>query len=134
MAQNNIEQELTKILDQFKKEEQEKINKIYRSVASAAVRDLKARSPRRKGGGGGDYASGWKSKQEKTGLTGNKLSITVYNAKKPSLTHLLEKGHVVANQYGAPRRGKRRVAGQKHIATVEEKFSRELVRRLESEL
>ena len=130
MAQNNLEQELTKILDQFKKEEQEKINKIYRSVASAAVRDLKARSPRKRG----DYASGWKSKQEKTGLTGNKLSITIYNAKKPSLTHLLEKGHVVANQYGAPRRGKRRVAGQKHIATVEEKFNRELVRRLESEL
>lgn len=130
MAQNNLEQELTKILDQFKKEEQEKINKIYRSVASAAVRDLKSSSPKKKG----EYASGWKSKQEKSGLTGSKLSITIYNAKKPGLTHLLEKGHVVANQYGAPRRGKRRVAGQKHIATVEEKFSRELVRRLESEL
>lgn len=127
MAQsNNLDAELNAILEQFTKEEKAKINKIYKSVAAAAVRDLKSRSPRKRG----EYQKGWRSKQEMGGIASDKLSITIYNATKPSLTHLLEKGHVIRNQSGSYGRAK----AIPHIAKIEEQYNRELVRRLEAEL
>lgn len=128
MAQSNtnIETELMAILNQFTKDEKAKIDKIYKAVAAAAVRDLKSRSPRKKG----EYQKGWRSKQEMTGVASNNLTITIYNSTKPMLTHLLEKGHVSKNQYGSYGR----VPAKPHIAAVEQQYNLELVRRLEAEL
>lgn len=40
----------------------------------------------------GEYAAGWRSKTE---LGIGHIKSTIYNAKKPGLTHLLEKGHEI---------------------------------------
>lgn len=67
------------------------------------VKQLRARSPKRKGG----YAKGWTRK--KTGA-GTEVLYTIYNKDKPWLAHLLEKGHA--------KRGGGRVAGKPHIGPV----------------
>lgn len=55
-----------------------------------------------KNGFGADYSTGeystgwtWKVEQDSSGLY-----VTVFNDTQPSLTHLLEFGHIVANQTG----------------------------------
>ena len=50
------------------------------------------------------------------------------------MTHLLEKGHAVKNQYGEPVRGKKRVRGRRHIKPAEVWGVNELLERLRAEL
>ena len=64
----------------------------------------------------GGYQKGWATK--KTSEKSGQVSITVYNRKKPGLTHLLEKGHA--------KRGGGRVSGKPHIAPAEEYAASEL--------
>lgn len=68
----------------------------------------------------GEYKRGFSVK--KTTETGGKLVLTVHNRRKPSLTHLLEKGHA--------KRGGGRVAGKPHIAPAEEFAISELEERI----
>lgn len=66
-----------------------------RAAGQKAVRLLRERS-RKKEHHGGSYAKGWAASVE-TDETGT--SCTVHN-KQYQLTHLLEKGHAIANQSG----------------------------------
>ena len=66
-----------------------------------------------------EYRAGWsiRTKRLKFGFEG-----VVFNRTKPSLTHLLEKSHVIQNQYGTygrtnPEAG---VGGKVHIAPAAE--------------
>lgn len=52
-----------------------------------ALRKLKETSPKKTG----EYAKGWESRLEKQEVDG--ATYVLYNATKPRLTHLLEKGH-----------------------------------------
>lgn len=70
------------------------VNAAAEKVGKEAVSKLKSTSPRRKGKGGGDYAKGWRVQVKKAQADGS-FSMTVYNAKHGSLTHLLEKGHPI---------------------------------------
>lgn len=85
------------------------------STARDAVQKLRNTSPRRSG----DYAAGWAVRKHKDWL------IVVYN-KVYQLTHLLENGHISANQYGEYGR----VPAHPHIKPVEEWASEELPRRV----
>ena len=77
---------------------QKAIDEAAKEAAESTMRDLKATSPKRaKGKGKGRYAKGWKVKKKKDGMI---VSYTVYNANNPGLTHTLEHGHVVKNQFG----------------------------------
>lgn len=67
-----------------------------KAAGQKAKRLLKQRS-RKKKRHGGSYAKAWASSVE-TDETGT--TCTVYN-KQGQLTHLLEKGHAIKNQYGS---------------------------------
>ncbi len=106
-AGDSLSNSIAELLDDYKEDVQEVIIAEAKSVGKQAVAKLKATSPIRTKGSSG-YYKGWKSKYKKSG---NEISVTVYNATHPGLTHLLEKGHVTS---------KGRTATYVHIAPVEE--------------
>lgn len=107
--------DIDQILKELQTDVHDAVEKVSKDMAKEGVQKLKANSPRRTGA----YASGWgQSKQ------GNE--IVLHNKKRPSLTHLLEKGH--ASRNGG------RVSPQKHIEPVEEMIKKEMVNRIEKAL
>ena len=85
-------------LTEYVQDVQTAIDQAAKEAAEATAKDLKATSPRREvGKGKGKYAKGWKVKKKKDGMM---VSYIVYNANNPGLTHTLEHGHVVRNQFG----------------------------------
>lgn len=125
----NLEVEVNKLLEEYVEEVQQTTNEVMHEVAGETVERLKNTSPKRKGKGGGKYARGWKVT---TVRDGNVDSFVVNNTHY-QLTHLLENGHAVSNQYGAT--GKR-AAAHPHIEPAEKwaqgEVEERLTRRLES--
>ena len=76
-----------KALEDYKEVTEETVKETVTEVADGARDVAKSGSP----SDTGEYRKGWavKKTEEKSG----KLVLTVYNKNKPSLTHLLEKGH-----------------------------------------
>lgn len=124
MSSVNVElaEELEKLITKYNDDVAEVTKKAAEEVANVTVDKLQARSPKDRP----EYYSGWKTKY--TGTSKTAPAYTVYNATHPGLTHVLEKGHVDANQFGST--GKRTKA-QKHIAPAEREgvndFYREIV-------
>jgi len=114
---NRLSAEINKSLKEYTSDVTKKLEISKKKVASEAVNELKATSPRRTGG----YAKGWTQRKDGT-------SRIVYNKTHGSLTHLLENGH--ANRDGG------RTAGIPHIAPVEqhaiEEFEAEVKRDVQS--
>jgi hypothetical protein len=93
---------------------QDKINLAAEETAKELVANLKAGSPKRTG----KYSKGWKVTRQ-----GN--TFTAHNRTHPTMTHLLENGHL--NRDGS------RTPGQPHIAPNEQKAAEdfeEKVRRI----
>lgn len=92
-------------------------------AGSKAARLLRERSRRRKGRGGGAYARDWvaDATPSETGV-----EVVVHNKWHYMLTHLLEKGHAIANQYG---RYGGHVSGDGIIAQVADETSSEFLGR-----
>lgn len=109
MATKSVEAQMTELLDNFSEHVQEVVEEAAKESARECVRKLKAGSPKRPGGG--SYARSWSAKR----LDGGWI---VFN-KQYQLTHLLENGHAVANQFGNFGHPEGRVAGIKHIEPVE---------------
>lgn len=101
------------IVEEYADEAREVVTKTLPKVGKDAVKELKARSPKKTG----QYAKGWKSKIENDRLDSK---VIVYNATRYQLTHLLEKGH--ANRGGG------RTQGIPHIKPTEEKAIDEAVK------
>lgn len=108
----NFQVELSKILDDYRLEVIRAVDEAAKEGAEVTLKQLKQTSPRRRKRGG-KYARGWRMRTQKLGI--NK-SYVVYNGSYPGLTHLLEYGHVVSNQYGSYGR----LRGQTHIAPAAE--------------
>lgn len=116
MAQMDFTEELKRLLDEYGDEVRDILEEEVKKVAKDAAKELKQTSPR--GDGEKHYADGWTSKVEGD-------TAIVYNRTKPGLAHLLEHGY----------QGRRdHVDGRPHIAPVEEKYSEELVERVERRL
>lgn len=111
---------IMKELRQYRELTNDEMEKIAKEVAAEGRKKLKAMSPRKTGG----YASGWSVKATRSG--NGKFSFTIYNKKKPSLTHLLEKGHQL-RQGG-------RVRAFPHIKKVEDWCNEEYERRIKERL
>lgn len=109
---DSVSVQMAELLDDYSEDVQKVTDEAIKDVADECVKKLKDASPK---GESGRYAKGWSVKKS------GKARV-VYNKTDYQLTHLLENGHVAANQYG--RYG--RVPGIKHIAPVEEWASTEL--------
>lgn len=112
MKTESVELQMQELLDEFSQEVQDVTDDAIRKTAAEAVEKLRNTSPK----ASGTYAKGWAVK-----ATGTWARV-VYNKTDWQLTHLLENGHVAANQYGTYGR----VAAIKHIAPVEEWAADEL--------
>lgn len=120
MAKIPLEQlgnEIAKILSEYTEDVIEGIDKTGQKVANEAVKELKAKSPKKTG----VYAKGWGRKTEKK--VGDVDTIIIYNKTKPGLTHLLEHGHA--------KRGGGRTKAKPHIKPVEEMVIEEFTSEVE---
>lgn len=113
--------QVAELLDEYNEEFDEAVNRAMHAVAKEAAEKLKATSPRKTG----EYAQGWTVKNDFDNKT-----YTVYNKAKPSLTHLLENGHLEKNQFGVYGR----TEAKKHIKPVEEWAIEETVERITKRL
>lgn len=83
-------------IEEVIEDNEETLQGNVKAAGNKAVRMLKGRSRKRKRHGG-SYAKGW-SADVKTEATGT--SCVVHN-RQYQLTHLLENGHAIKNQYGS---------------------------------
>lgn len=109
----DIEIEIMRELTRYTEEVAQEIEEAADRRAKEAVKTLKETSPRSEKKHK-HYADSWAIQKQKSGGT---LEITIYNRRKPHLTHLLEYGHL--------KRGGTRVNGIPHIEPVQEKLNRE---------
>lgn len=85
--------DIKQILNEYSNDIQEGIAKVTFKVAEDGKNKLKVTSPKKTG----DYRKGWRvDKRQGKGY----VHATIYNATNWQLTHLLEKPHVIRNQYG----------------------------------
>ena len=113
--------QVAELLDEYEEGLDDAVNIEMHAVAKEAAEKLKATSPRKTG----EYAQGWTVKNDFDNKT-----YTVYNKAKPSLTHLLENGHLEKNQFGVYGR----TEAKKHIKPVEEWAIEETVERITKRL
>lgn len=120
MAIKTVSSQIAEILNDYSDEAKSALAESAKDAAEETVKQLKSTSP-----GGGKYARSWKVKDESTRTN---PSYIVHNVRHYRLTHLLENGHLISNQYGSYGRE----PAQKHIAPAEQmgisKFE-QLVRR-----
>ncbi|WP_144466575.1 HK97 gp10 family phage protein [Bacillus nitratireducens] len=110
---NDFASEITRELQRYTHLVEEDLEVAKEEVSKNLVDELKQESPKKTG----KYSKGWRKKKD-----GN--AVIVYNALKPQLTHLLEKGHAKAG-------GGRVPPAKVHIAPAEEKAINEFVERVE---
>lgn len=112
MKTESVTLQMRDLLDDYMDEVQKVTDEAIEDTAKEAVTKLRNDSPK----ASGNYAKGWTQKKD------GKLGRVVYNKTDYQLTHLLENGHVIKNQYGTYGRA----PGIKHIAPVEEWAADEL--------
>lgn len=112
MAKMSVSDQLDRILMEYVDDLNKAAAEITNKTARLLVAELKRTSPK----GRPKYYEGWTVKRG-TGFGGS-VTVTVYNATHPGLTHLLEKGH--GNAKAKP-----------HIKPAEEKYKEEYIRAME---
>ena len=112
------------VLEEYGQEIETTVAKIIPDVAEDTARQLNTTSPSLTG----EYASGWTETKTESSL--GKVTVNVYNEKKPTLTHLLEYGHALV-------RGGRTVGNvraRKHIQSRGDYAEEQLMKKVEGEL
>ena len=91
----DISAQMRDILAKYVKEVETDVEDAAQEAADYTTNELKSTSP--SGKGKAKYRSGWTCRRMSHGMI---TRFVIYNRNAPGLTHLLEKGHVVKNQYG----------------------------------
>ena len=102
----SVTAQMQDLFDEYSERVIKVVEEAAKETAKECVNELRNTSPK----GPRGYARSWTTKKQDGGWI-------VYNKEHYQLTHLLENGHVSANQYGT---GYRRVPAIKHIAPVEQ--------------
>lgn len=125
MSSVGISRQLQIILEQAEDQLVVLTEDTMRRIAKETADRIKVEATIKKGlHDTGGYAKGWTFKPRKK--KGKITSFVVYNRRKPGLTMLLEKGHLIKNKYGAYGRK----LGIPHIAPAEKWAQGEIMRRL----
>lgn len=109
---NNLAQAIISELVAYSEETTEEIKEKIKEISEECCEEIRKNSPEKSG----KYKQGWKVKVAFESR--NDIRCTIYNANKPQLTHLLEKGH--AKVKGG------RVEGKEHIGPAEEMAGNEV--------
>ena len=107
---------ITEELQRYNQDVTDGIKAAVKDVAKDCVREIKRKSPVRKGPKGGSYRKGWRAKRMHESPTDVRYNI--HNATDYQLTHLLENGHDLPN--GG------HVKGIPHIAPATEHAEKQL--------
>lgn len=124
---DKLEDEISKVLNDYADDVEKNIKKIQAKVANKGAAALRNKS-KDTFDGTGTYAKGWTTTVKKAGK--HYSSNIIYNKKQPGLTHLLEHGHVLK----AGGRTLGYVKGREHIAPVEEELNTQYYNQVISEL
>lgn len=116
-----ISWQMAEILDGVSDEVRAAAEKAIKIVPKETAEDLRQTSPKEHG----DYAKSWTVKRQ------GSLSAIVHNKEHYRLTHLLEKGHAKANQFGTYAG---RVPARVHIKPAEERANKRFQEVIEEEL
>lgn len=119
----DVSKEIDLILKDYEEDISEALENASKKASKDLVRDLRSFNSFKTRGR--NYSKGWTRKKIKNGYL-------VYNKTNPQLTHLLEHGHAVANQYG--QFGTERKGAVPHIATREQRYSKEFIEELKKGL
>ena len=119
---HSVTDQLAEILDGYDKEVREAVEKDIEKVAKDTAKKLKQTSPKESG----EYAKNWAVKNDRR----SKTTIVYNKAPTYRLTHLLEKGHVIRNQYGTWGR----TNAEPHIAPAEQEAVADLVKKVEEDI
>ena len=119
-VEKQISVQLDEILGEFAKQERELMDKSISKASKQCKRDIVAASP----SGPNGYREGWTVQNKRTS---HGVEAIVRNKKFPGLTHLLEKSHVIKNQYGTYGRTYEGHGQHVHIAPAAEKAEQYLV-------
>lgn len=112
ISSDKFSEAMQRILTKYGEDVTETTRHLVKKAGNEARDKLKKVSPKRPKGNK-HYAEGWRAGEYTWSALG--ASIIVYNATKPGLAHLLEKGH--ANRNGG------RTPAHVHIAPVEKEIN-----------
>lgn len=109
--------DLIDYLENYSKKVEKAVDKERKRIADKTKKQLQQNSPKRTG----KYSKGW---GQKTEIKNNKRTTKIYNKKHYRLTHLLEDGHRISNQYmKVP--GINRTKAQPHFNKIKEEAENE---------
>lgn len=118
----SVEDQLVQAIDEYTNDVGKETNRIFKDVGRDTSLNLQASSSS-KLRGTGKYAKGWTFRVSGKGLLS---SVRIYNKAQPSLTYLLENGHMIlinGHNYG-------RTRAIKHIEPAKKQATVELIERL----
>ena len=105
----SVTAQMKELLDEYSETVEEVVEDAAKTTAKECVNELKNTSPK----GPKGYARSWTSKKHDGGWV-------VYNKEHYRLTHLLENGHAIVNQFGKQPGRVGPAGGKPHILPVEQ--------------
>ena len=120
---NEFSSSVQKLLQEYGDSIRDLVNETIPETGKEARKRVKQESPHDTGA----YARSWSVQINKNRLN---VSAEVHNKEKYRLTHLLENGHAIKNQYGYVAKDGKRVKAIPHIGKVNEWAVDELFNRL----
>lgn len=131
-AAQGLSAAIQQMLEEYQEDVEVKTDEILNKASKSCAKQLKSSSPVGKGPHKGRYAKGWTVKKDRSLKGISKIGdYTVHNKTDWQLTHLLENGHVIKNQYGSY---SGRVPASPHIKDAEQTAIRECLSDLEAKL